>query len=315
MATREEKLAQLVLRKHNLKPPYDLIALVQTKAKISFKAFPFRADGITVDIKSKKPQIFINSLVNSSARKNFTIAHELGHVCLPWHKGTIVSEDNYSSSHHLIYREMEAEANRFASELLMPSDWVKTILIEDNSFASKLHQVIFDAKVSLEAALIKISNLCTERRYILQLDGNDICTKEYKALNIRNLNYIGKKFEPNNIIGISQLEKFVEKGTLIQTFVLEYDDVSEFNNQDSREWREILREILNDCNCVDKTKNVNAISNYRVNELKKQGVTDVHFICGEVKIHFNGRSGLEDVVKHDLFSIYIRKRVDSLLRN
>lgn len=163
---REEKLAQKVLNKYDLVPPYDIIKLVEKKATIAFHAFPFKADGITVNIKSDKPRIYINNTFGiPKTRQRFTIAHELGHIFLPWHKGTIASDINeYSISTHMMYRDMESEANRFASELLMPSNWIINILGLNIPFKARLEKILQDAGVSLEAALIKIDNTCTQRR-------------------------------------------------------------------------------------------------------------------------------------------------------
>ena len=176
---REEKLAQKVLKKYNLVPPYSIIELVEKKATIAFHTFPFKADGITVNIKSDKPKIYINNAFGiPKTRQKFTIAHELGHIFLPWHKGTIASDINeYSISTHIMYREMESEANRFASELLMPSDWVNNILEQNISFKIRLEKILQDAGVSLDAALIKIDNTCTQRRTIAVFN-NNVCIQE-----------------------------------------------------------------------------------------------------------------------------------------
>lgn len=59
---------------------------------------------------------------NSMARKRFTIAHELGHYCLHHRDGDEIS---YADLRSTISSPKEAEANRFASELLMPENLVK----------------------------------------------------------------------------------------------------------------------------------------------------------------------------------------------
>jgi Zn-dependent peptidase ImmA (M78 family) len=156
---REEKLAQKVLKKYNLVPPYDIMKLVEKKATIAFHIFPFKADGITVNIKSDKPRIYINNAFGiPKTRQRFTIAHELGHIFLPWHKGTIASDINeYSISTHMMYRDMESEANRFASELLMPTKWIITVLDQNIPFKARVEKILQDAGVSLEAALSNTS--------------------------------------------------------------------------------------------------------------------------------------------------------------
>ena len=71
-------------------------------------------------------------LVNSKGsplRKRFTLAHELGHIVIPWHVGTIISHiDRIVRFKDDAYTAIEAEANRFASELLMPADWIQGVI-------------------------------------------------------------------------------------------------------------------------------------------------------------------------------------------
>jgi len=64
--------------------------------------------------------ILINSAIKSEARKNFTVAHELGHYELDQHKktnSTCLIDEMYNST---LSRQEELRANQFAVELLMP---------------------------------------------------------------------------------------------------------------------------------------------------------------------------------------------------
>lgn len=125
----EEKFAQRLLERHNIVPPYNLESLVSIYAKVDFFDFPFEVDGISIGLKkSDKPTIYINSS-RPEVRQRFTMAHELGHVIIPWHIGNIVShtdiiKDEQGLNSNLQdneYREIEYEANRFAAELLIPT--------------------------------------------------------------------------------------------------------------------------------------------------------------------------------------------------
>lgn len=132
----EEKFACRLLERHNLIPPYNLEELVSLYAKVNFLDFPINtdADGVSLGLKqSDKPKIYINSS-RYKVRQRFTLAHELGHVIIPWHIGNIVShtdikisEDRTNISSQIKgredydYMEIESEANRFAAELLIPT--------------------------------------------------------------------------------------------------------------------------------------------------------------------------------------------------
>lgn len=63
--------------------------------------------------------ILINSAIQSDARKNFTIAHELGHYHLEC--DTAQSCSLAESLHQGVHRYHEQRANQFAAELLMPT--------------------------------------------------------------------------------------------------------------------------------------------------------------------------------------------------
>lgn len=75
---------------------------------------------IYVDKKTKRKMIFVNDK-DIEPRRNFTIAHELGHYFLH-----IPDDDNgVIISFRGLKNEREREADIFASELLMPKNLVK----------------------------------------------------------------------------------------------------------------------------------------------------------------------------------------------
>jgi Zn-dependent peptidase ImmA (M78 family) len=316
---REEKLAQKVLRKYNLVPPYDIMTLVEKKATIAFHIFPFKADGITVNIKSDKPRIYINNAFGiPKTRQRFTIAHELGHIFLPWHKGTIASDINeYCISTHMTYREMESEANRFASELLMPSDWIINILEQNIPFKARLDKILQDAGVSLDAALIKIDNTCTERRTIVVFSG-DVCTQEITGSKAKKFHFYETEYSDVeekilSLNDVDQYEEFSIYGKKFITFIIKEPDLDDFDRIDPRPWREILKQILKETGAQDYLLSINASVPTPVSNAKSRGMTDVKEICALVKLNYSHKTDLNEVVSHYLFPVYIRKRVEALM--
>ena len=71
-------------------------------------------------------RVFVNS-TKPDRRKRFTLGHEYGHIRIPWHMGTIadVLDDEEPAPGSYNYWRMEEEANRFASELLLPRAWLR----------------------------------------------------------------------------------------------------------------------------------------------------------------------------------------------
>ena len=78
-------------------------------------------------------------LVNSKSderRRRYTIGHELGHYLNPWHRPHTDEGFRCASRDMVVDKfdpgdralQMEVEANQFAAELLMPSEWVAKFL-------------------------------------------------------------------------------------------------------------------------------------------------------------------------------------------
>ena len=53
-------------------------------------------DGLT-HLQESPPIIELNTEITFEARRRFTLAHEIGHICIPWHSGiTVCSLDDPS---------------------------------------------------------------------------------------------------------------------------------------------------------------------------------------------------------------------------
>jgi Zn-dependent peptidase ImmA (M78 family) len=160
------KMAQRVLNKHGLAIPYDLEALVRLYADLIYEDIPVDGvDGICLNSKTigKKPKVIVTN--NSShVRQRFTLAHELGHIIIPWHYGTIVENLDAATqpAFNSRYYEQEKEANRFASELLMPLDWIYKKFLENPDSDYLLDEIVYRCDVSEAAAKIRLSNAIHE---------------------------------------------------------------------------------------------------------------------------------------------------------
>lgn len=137
----EQRLANYVSRRWNLSPPVDIQALASELAKVSFEFLPTEhVDGLTLNIgKSGKPCEVIINLHSSERRRRFTLAHEVGHILIPWHVGDFFCHAEYSDTFHSeLYWAQEKEANRFASELLIPRAWLAKVIADSSDVAAAL---------------------------------------------------------------------------------------------------------------------------------------------------------------------------------
>ena len=157
----EANLARRLVQRFGLTPPIDLAAIASRYASIEYRSIPQTIDGICLDLKRPgvRPTIIIN-LDRPKRRRRFTFAHELGHVLIPWHRGSLYDDFSIMDADIQFDRhEMEGEANRFASELLMPSPWAQHIVQTTADFGMAISLVQKKAEVSTIASVIRLIGL------------------------------------------------------------------------------------------------------------------------------------------------------------
>lgn len=161
LETREERLANRLASRRRLEPPIDVISLAQSLAHVTEKRFPIGdVDGICLDL--KKPGVTPKIWVNLSAthhRRRFTLAHEIGHVIIPWHTGAIIDDLEAGDAGGDEYRWTEHQANRFAAELLMPRAWAANICERAEHLRDAMHAIQQVADVSYHAASLRTTQV------------------------------------------------------------------------------------------------------------------------------------------------------------
>ncbi len=149
------KRARTFFRYHKLELPVDVEALLSSYAIVEETYIPKEGDAVCVNHR-EKPHIFIKKNM-SPLRKRFTYAHELGHLQIPSHTGMIScttelpEQIDFSS-----YYRMEQEANAFAAELLMPAEWIRSLICRCAGVGDVIRQVVEKAQVSFSAAAYNI---------------------------------------------------------------------------------------------------------------------------------------------------------------
>lgn len=153
-----EFLAERVRNYFNLSsgPIKNLVNILE-KRGVVIHFFDFNKDlkisGVSFITPGGIPLIIINNNIPNS-RKRFTIAHELGHLLMHY-KGGLIGEA----------RDLEKEANRFASEFLMPLKDIRLELF--NLTEEKLFSLKSYWKVSIQSLIYKaeIAKVLTKDQY------------------------------------------------------------------------------------------------------------------------------------------------------
>lgn len=124
----------------DLNPPIDIYTVAARYCDVEFLTWPFACDALAVGLSSARPSVFIRKNNQGARRRRFTLAHELGHVVLPWHLGltacipvaTSFEADPLGPTpvsgflSQARIAEQEAEATRFAGALLVPRRFIES---------------------------------------------------------------------------------------------------------------------------------------------------------------------------------------------
>lgn len=172
--------AETLLRKHRISLPINIDEFASRFLDIQEDKIPGSVDGIFLppSLTNSRPTIIINSKI-ALTRRRFTKAHELGHFFIPWHIGTVVCHSRFDLYFDdYMYREIEAEANRFASELLMPRKWLKQMLKNKISITNSL-DILCKSVVSLTAATIAVSKVLPSGYVLVEVNSDDIVLNSF----------------------------------------------------------------------------------------------------------------------------------------
>jgi Zn-dependent peptidase ImmA (M78 family) len=116
-------------------------------------------------VQNYKARIGINSNIKSEKRRTFTIAHELGHLCLDVagvSDKKIECEATGIDSFSRGLPEIEVRANRFASELLLPKGIVTDLVLNRGLSWNSIDEIAELASVSRTATARKFAQLTDE---------------------------------------------------------------------------------------------------------------------------------------------------------
>lgn len=192
-----EKCAQFVRKRFQIHAGDPIVNVNYFLEKAGIIVVEFEShdkfDGVSFLSDLSTPVIILNSRMEND-RKRFTLAHELGHIIM--HFEFPVSE----------YRDKETEANRFASEFLMPAKYIKQSLfnLRPSSLGS-LKQYWLTSK----ASIIRRAK-----------DLGCIDSNRYTYLNIE-LSRNGEKKKEKGTVFIDE-PKLFSKGIDLHTNELEY---------------------------------------------------------------------------------------------
>lgn len=193
-----QRLADAVVDGFGLTPPVDVESLVLNHAFV--ENFDFGVpdlDAVLLGLDADEKYVFLDP-TKGAKRRRFTLAHELGHILLPWHlahdlmcnaDGEGKTDDEAANSDPtgfasaistkaLEIRKQELEANAFAARVLVPQSFVRSI--EELSVPDMLER-LEAAAVSAEAGIRALAESLPVGFVFAMLDDNDCVERVWKS--------------------------------------------------------------------------------------------------------------------------------------
>lgn len=316
--TPEINIARRVIKKYNLKLPVDIESLLSKYAELTFVNIPFEGvDGICLNLKvPRKPTHVLVNLNTPKIRQRFTMAHELGHILIPWHFGTIIDHadpGNFDVASN--YWKIEAEANQFAAELLMPHQYIDN-LVDQNSNLAEVHKLIaITCDTSTIAAAIRLSQFLPsgivyayEKYDVIEFSGRTSGT-------FANALEWGGPF-PTSAFDYCE-QHFISSFNSGQIHWWKLPEEIHIDVTDSRTWREILDEIIHDVGVPSDMKqniksSINGVVANANSVCKRKGKHNAAGILSVCFQRFKDKDKYSDFVRHPLFETFLVKRAKEL---
>lgn len=304
--------------KYSLTLPVDLEMIASEYAELRYLPIPFEIDGVSVNLKKTgiRPTIIVNNK-RPKKRQRFTLAHEIGHVLIPWHMGTIFDITENKSSNGVEYWEMESEANAFATELLMPSCWVQELIAVNEDVAKVNEEIMKQADVSAIAATLRLRSKLPPGYVFLFLDSEEIVTYSGRTK--------GTHVDAATVGKYCDLKKKYPHAQCIYEFETYWERCIWVKMQDEmplpvikyRPWREVLEEMLegasDDVSVRNKLKSqLNGVLGY-ANGFVKRGEFFEETLFAACMQRLSSKDHLKILIDHPLFPEFLTSKIKDLI--
>lgn len=310
VSSAEAKLANLITRRHKLTPGFDVAEFLAIQADLRFGNIPGDVDGISINLKSKdqRPIVIISNSLPPTRRK-FTMAHELGHIFIPWHIGTIFSHTNENHAYaNRLYHDCETEANRFAAELLMPTEWVSDLL--SKMTPSEVHSTILRVVgTSPEAAFYKVGSLLSDD-YVGVLTSLNGRVRNSVSTNARLQSPEIGELISNQAVYKNATSKDHSLHTNNIIYWLKYPSAAIPKNLDDRSWREVLDEIIEE---VEVEKRLVQSLNGCISCINRNGMTYEAFY-NKAHQRIASDNKFQKIFGHPDFDVFLAKRIREFVK-
>jgi hypothetical protein len=313
----EERLAERLVDSLGVKPPIAIETVLRRFADIEFDNLPADSDAILLrTIGSNQRPLVIVDKDKAPLRRRFTLAHELGHLLIPWHFGMLSCHTQFQDGYGAyLYASIEAEANRFAAEILLPSRWLRQI-VDCSLGIEETFNAASQASVSPVAVGISLCKVLPGGCVFVATDEQGLISAAAKSVDtVCDLPKRGTPFDSSYFdIMPGRLTNFDRGKTHIFWFKFD-QEVTSANDSDTRSSKEILQGILESALPEDARDaarmSINGIIGAGNSTYKPSSLTALVSILRQ---RFVGRDErLTACVRHQDFQMFLQRRAEEIM--
>jgi hypothetical protein len=213
---------------------------------------------------------------------------------------------------------MESEANMFAAELLMPWNWIATLIRAEPNVATIHVRICHDCDVSPIAAAITLARAlvgdyiyAAERDGVVEFSGKTKSTAAPRPTTLAKLSENAYEYSEAHY-ATAFAGRLLHWWKLPAEIVLAADD--------NRSWRELLHLILVDIGTpqdklVHAARSINGVIAAANGAAKLKGITSQAGIVAVCVQRMRDRNEFADFVSHPMFDTFISKRSSDFVSN
>ncbi len=309
----ERRLARLLVERFDLAPPVDITNVASAFADLESDTIPGDCDAVVVGLNGDRPKpLIVLARGKPGRRVRFSTAHELGHVLIPWHTGSVAAchvERRTFGDYE--YRMYEGQANRFASEVLLPHRWLEQTVDPDKPLEALREAET--AQVSAGAEILAVSRylapgtiLALERDGLFEIVAASPGTPVAAART-------GAAFEPKILTRFADVYKTpVVAGRLVHVWRFGVPGTPT-PASDGRTSRQIIDQILDErCSPDDRQslrKSIFSIAGSAKGTYRPQDVAE---LAALLRMRY-ARPELAPLTSHPDFDVFVERRAEELL--
>lgn len=315
----EISLARRAHKIFQIKPPIPVERILKEYADVEYDNIPFNVDAICVGLKRSgtRPQVIVNRR-GSKERCRFTLAHELGHVLIPWHMGLILDEIHVEDGTNSDI-ESEVEANRFASEFLMPSDWVRANFDALENPHEAVRALASQAQVSIPSAVIKIKTCAAPGLVFADIvDGVVVSSGRSNNTAASGPGY-GSLSRPAKLFPNAAHHSFIHGDREHHWWT--FESTTKLTLSETDDWREILSSILGDFVMTPEERNkfrasINGVISGRNSMLREQRAPEPLYDASMQRFYSLAQESEDyrELTRHPRFDEFVRARVGGFFK-